>query len=238
MKHLAVLERHRDSKPGADGDPAAEARALHHVSHLERTHDKLAAAATASASEPLGDDAASAKPRTAARPAASKDANHDHAPDHPTTMVQRQVIHRSPECDDLLQQIIDLINELKQRFQELLDDAQHLQWDNWSVSNPKPGVGSVEGHQIQFRQKQTRLRNKLNEWNTDNCGGGGGALPSDAWQWATRPAPDPIPQSRPTPPAPATSSSTVWGVIAVGCLIGIGLLLAPEVTGPALLFAL
>jgi hypothetical protein len=30
----------------------------------------------------------------------------------------------------------------------------------------------------------------------------------------------------------------VWGAIAVGCAIGIGLLLAPEITVPALIFAL
>ena len=137
-------------------------------------------------------------------------------------MIQRQTAPPPFDCNSLLQEIIEFINVLKQRSAELIADAQGLQWNHWGVGDAHPTYGSVEGHQDQFRGRQRGLRRRLNDWNSNNCGGGPPLLPADAWDWATRPAPSPTP--RPNPAVQRTVE-----VVATGVGVGAGLYVAYRV---------
>jgi hypothetical protein len=51
-----------------------------------------------------------------------------------------------------------------------------------------PGTKSWTDHDQQFKDQQKGLRNRLDEFNRNNCGDRV-QLPDDAWVWASRPAP-------------------------------------------------
>jgi hypothetical protein len=105
-------------------------------------------------------------------------------------LIQRQASHRDPDCENLLVQIIARLIELKERADALIRNPLNL---------PPTGPMSVDGHQQQFRNKQTNLRSMLNQWDTNNCGPG--YIPQEAWRWATSPTPS---------PAPSTSSQRIF----------------------------
>ncbi len=95
------------------------------------------------------------------------------------------------DCDELAQEINRIRNELAKRQDELERDPNNL---------PPTGPNSIEGHQHQFRCKQSYLRGLLDDYNSQGCGGGGGpGLPADAWDFATKPTPQKLvnPQSSP-----------------------------------------
>ena len=59
-------------------------------------------------------------------------------------------------------------------------------------------LGNLEGPSLdiytnRFQEEQHGLRNRLDEWNTGNCGGPGptAQIPENAWKWATDPPPPP-----------------------------------------------
>jgi RHS repeat-associated protein len=85
----------------------------------------------------------------------------------------------SMNCNELRDRIAERLDELHKRYQDLREDVQNL---------PPTGTMSIEGHQQQFRAKQANLRELLEAYDKQNCGGG---LPCDAWKWATMPAPEP-----------------------------------------------
>jgi hypothetical protein len=70
---------------------------------------------------------------------------------------------KSKFCGDLFEEIQDLMDEIKKRKQDLLDDPQDLY-----TTNPT-GPFSYEGHQKQMKGKQQRLRNLMDEFLT-KCG--------------------------------------------------------------------
>ena len=84
-------------------------------------------------------------------------------------------------CKQLEDKIEDVRNELAKRADELQRDPLGL---------PPTGPMSIAGHQQQFQNKQTQLRNLLNDYDTNGCNGG---TPADAWQYATMPTPSPQP---------------------------------------------
>jgi uncharacterized protein RhaS with RHS repeats len=86
-------------------------------------------------------------------------------------------------CDKLAAKITKVRNELAKREFDLNANVLNL---------PPTGPMSIAGHQQQFQNKQTQLRNLLNDFNGQGCGPGGG-LPADAWTFATMPTPAPIP---------------------------------------------
>lgn len=53
-----------------------------------------------------------------------------------------------------------------------------------------PGTSEWLKHDEAIRNQQRGLRNRLDEFNRNNCGSKV-PVPQDAWQWATRPAPQP-----------------------------------------------
>ncbi|QEX22839.1 hypothetical protein FRZ61_27720 [Hypericibacter adhaerens] len=85
------------------------------------------------------------------------------------------------ECQKRYEAINKLVNELKRRYYEILADKREL---------PASGPNSVQGHKQQFENKQTQLRNMLNDADSAGCS----LYNPDAWNWATRPAPSPVPK--------------------------------------------
>jgi RHS repeat-associated protein len=86
-------------------------------------------------------------------------------------------------CSKLADKITQVRDELAKRADELRRDPLGL---------PLTGPMSIAGHQQQFVNKQTQLRNLLNDFNSQGCGGG---TPADAWSFATMPTPSPVSDS-------------------------------------------
>jgi hypothetical protein len=104
-------------------------------------------------------------------------------------------------CDEILQQILEFMQNLQKRYWDLRNDVLNL---------PQSGPDSIEGHQHQFEGRQEGLRNRLNDYNTDNCG----PPPEGAWDWATKEAPSPDP--KPTSDATRTAEAAAGAGAAVG----------------------
>lgn len=158
-----------------------------------------------------------------------------HEQDHDVSRIHRQVAAQPPDpgnCRTLLDQIKEAVAVLVQRAADLIADPQGLQWDN--VINPKIvrtpdgrviNFGSVQGHQQQYENWRTRLRNKIREWDDDDCNQTGLRVPAEAREWQFRPVPAPTQRPRPdTTPQPweAPGARRV-GKAATGALIGAGI---------------
>jgi RHS repeat-associated protein len=126
-------------------------------------------------------------------------------------------------CDDLLNDINQLRNELAER----IDDYNNPRWNL-----PLVGKMSRAGHVQKIEEAQDKLRKALGDYNTQGCPGSG--LPADAWSLATQPVTlSPSPSHLPLPP---------WAKLGVGVGIGLGVgagaILCPEcfVVAPAFAF--
>jgi RHS repeat-associated protein len=82
------------------------------------------------------------------------------------------------DCERLYAEIDRLVNQLARRERQLLENRGGL---------PVTGPNSVEGHREKFRNRQSELRDRLNEANTKECKD----YRRDAWEWATKRAPSP-----------------------------------------------
>jgi RHS repeat-associated protein len=82
------------------------------------------------------------------------------------------------DCERIYTEIDRLVNQLARRERQLLENRGSL---------PMTGPNSVEGHREKFRNRQSELRDRLNEANTKGCKD----YRRDAWDWATKPAPSP-----------------------------------------------
>jgi len=91
-------------------------------------------------------------------------------------------------CKDLAQKIKEVRDELAKRANDLRTNPLNL---------PATGPMSVAGHQQQFGNKQTQLRDLLNQFGSNKCGD---PIPSDAWSYATMPTPAPAPKPAPRVP--------------------------------------
>jgi len=128
-------------------------------------------------------------------------------------------------CDELLSEIKQLRNEVAERVD---------QYNNPKYNIPLFGKMSRQGHIQKIEEAQGKLRNALNEYNSQGCPGSG--LPADAWSLATMPAPtlSPSPSHLPLPP---------WAKAGIGVGIGVGvgagiIILCPKciVLAPVLAF--
>jgi len=123
-------------------------------------------------------------------------------------------------CDNLFGDIEE--KELRKRADELIRDEHHLQWKYWSKSNPHPIYGTVQGHQEQYNGKRTRLKNKIDQWDDNDCNLTNRRITQDVRDWAYKPAPDPDWQ------APTTDDLPDWvqelGVFIVGGVLVVGAL--------------
>ncbi|ANJ68015.1 hypothetical protein A9404_12100 [Halothiobacillus diazotrophicus] len=83
--------------------------------------------------------------------------------------------------DDVCKKIEDKINKVRNELAKRADELHRNPLDL-----PPSGPMSIAGHQQQFRNKQTQLRNLLNDYDSQGCNGG---LPADAWSLASMPTP-------------------------------------------------
>jgi hypothetical protein len=90
-----------------------------------------------------------------------------------------------------LQQILEFMANLQKRYWDLRNDVGNLPMDPPAEPDPRYGTRSIRGERQQFEDRQRGLRNRLNDYNTNNCGD----PPPGAWDWATREVPvaDPKP---------------------------------------------
>lgn len=103
-------------------------------------------------------------------------------------------------CDD--DKCKKLEDKIKQVRDELAKRSFDLQVD--ALGLPPVGPMSIAGHQQQFENKQTQLRNLLNDYDSQGCSGG---LPNDAWGFATMPTPSPAPNNNGNIVAPNSSAA-------------------------------
>lgn len=71
-------------------------------------------------------------------------------------------------CLDLLAIIIELLNEVAQRFNDALDDRHGLFDHHRRIRDAHPEHGSWEGHEQRFLEDRGRLRYRLAEWDADD----------------------------------------------------------------------
>ncbi|MFF3333628.1 hypothetical protein ACFYWX_29450 [Streptomyces sp. NPDC002888] len=75
------------------------------------------------------------------------------------------------KCEDLLQAIIDLLNEVAKRFRDAQDDPHDLFKYHRHLDESHPEHGSWDGHRSKYDQKREELRRKIAEWEADDdCG--------------------------------------------------------------------
>jgi RHS repeat-associated protein len=108
----------------------------------------------------------------------------------PGPRVMLPPIPPTNRCQALLSEILSLVQELEGRYWDVVNNKLDLPMTR---SVPPHPSGSVLGHQQQFQNKQTQLRDRLNKFQTEGCGG----PPPVAWQWATRLTPSPAPRAAP-----------------------------------------
>ena len=94
------------------------------------------------------------------------------------------------DCNDLEKEIKKTRDELKQRNDEMREDKNGLYQAGLGGVAGKEYLGTWDGHQQQFQDKQSRLRRLLNASRTADCG----RPNDDAAQWST--------QDPPSKPAP------------------------------------
>jgi RHS repeat-associated protein len=138
---------------------------------------------------------------------------------NPISLVDFLGLCDPDKCADMLSDINRLRNELAKRQSDLAVNKFGL---------PPTGPMSIAGHIQQLENKQTQLRRKLKDYDSQNCPGGGGT--GDAWKLAT--------QTSPTLGADPSNGSSSRNSLLVGggmLLIGVGVIFLPEVTIPALL---
>jgi RHS repeat-associated protein len=140
---------------------------------------------------------------------------------NPVSLVDFLGLCDPDKCAELLGDINSLRNELAKRQGDLIANKLGL---------PATGPMSIAGHVQQFQNKQAALRKKLKDYDSQNCPGGGGGT-GDAWKLATQAPPTPGPG-----PSSSSSNSSAWMIGGGVLLIGAGLVFAPEITVPALVF--
>ena len=92
-----------------------------------------------------------------------------------------------PICIDLRREIIELIHRDKHaNGGGGTHGIKHRIADQINGANG-PGTGSWDRHDQAIRNQQQGVRNRLEDWDENNCG----PPPKDAWHWATRPPPKP-----------------------------------------------
>jgi hypothetical protein len=127
-----------------------------------------------------------------------------------STAIQPCPLPPDDPCADLAQQINDFINRNKDDFGGGLQGLKNRFREQIEGANGPPGSGVGDPdvwntHDQAIKEQQKGLRNRLNDYNKNNCGDKV-PIPSDAWKWATRPAPEP---SEWTGPAPAPAAKSV-----------------------------
>jgi len=112
-------------------------------------------------------------------------------------------------CKALLAEILRFMDLIQKRYWDLRNDVGNLPATKPAQPDPRYGTRSIEGERNAYGNDQKGLQNRLNDWNSNNCG----PPPPGAWDWATRdtPAADPKPVD-----------GAVKSVAATGAVVGAG----------------
>ncbi len=93
-------------------------------------------------------------------------------------------------CARLAREINEMINRDKRQHNDCGTHGLVHRFREQIGGAEGPGTASWQNHDAAIRNQQRGLRNRLDEFNRNNCGSKV-PIPQDAWQWATRPAPQP-----------------------------------------------
>jgi hypothetical protein len=119
-------------------------------------------------------------------------------------------------CDELRQQILEFIQNLQKRYWDLRNDIGNLPATPPAQPDPRYGTRSIEGERHQFRGRQQGLRNRLDDYNSKNCGD----PPPGAWDWATREVP--VADPKPVQPPAVDVKRVAEAAAKTGATIGAG----------------
>lgn len=91
-------------------------------------------------------------------------------------------------CKELRDKIDELINRNKRT--EGNGGTHGLKWrfEEQIYGANGPNTTSWANHDKAIKEQQAGLRDRLNDWNKNNCGEKN-PLPENAWEWATKPRP-------------------------------------------------
>jgi hypothetical protein len=93
-------------------------------------------------------------------------------------------------CARLAREINEMINRDKRQFNDCGTHGLVQRFREQINGASGPGTDGWRTHDEAIKNQQRGLRNRLDEFNRNNCGSKI-PIPQDAWQWATRPAPQP-----------------------------------------------
>lgn len=149
------------------------------------------------------------------------------------------------DCEELAKKIDEILNGNKDQGTSPADGMRGVKERYWQQveGKIKPGEPGWDTHEKALQDMQEQLRDYLNAF-TQWCNGGTPVpIPEDAWKWANKPAPAVHDYTGPlTANVPSNSWMPDWSTIVGGGVLAIvvvgGIILAPEVTLPALAFAL
>ncbi len=128
-------------------------------------------------------------------------------------------------CKELLQQILEFIANIQKRYWDLKNDTGNLPATKPDQPDPRYGTRSIQGEQQQYQGRQTGLRNRLKDWDSNHCG----PPPAQAWDWATKPVPaaDPKPENN-----TARNAAAAGATVGAGYLIYRGIRMIPSLFPP------
>lgn len=117
-------------------------------------------------------------------------------------------------CERLGKEINDLINRDKRQHNNCGTHGLIHRFREQIQGANGPGTAVWSTHDETIRAQQRGLRNRLNDFNRNNCGSKV-KIPDDSWNWATRPAPKPEEWKGPTQremiePEPAFTDFEYW----------------------------
>jgi hypothetical protein len=113
-----------------------------------------------------------------------------------SSAVQPCPLQPEDPCTRLAREIDELVNRDKRQFNDSgRHGLEHRFREQIEGENGPPGSGVGdpdvwETHDRAIKEQQRGLRDRLNDYNKNNCGDKV-PMPADAWKWATRPAPKP-----------------------------------------------
>lgn len=110
-------------------------------------------------------------------------------------------------CSKLAQEINDFINRVKEAGAGGIKGLKQRFAEQVAPGASGPGTPAWVRHDEQIKTQQRGLRDRLNNFNKNNCGGKV-PIPADAWDWATKKPPALAEWKANNPVAPRTAESS------------------------------
>lgn len=108
--------------------------------------------------------------------------------------ARRRPVDRPMNCEQIFEKILNVLEELKQRYQEMLDDPYELYTKHHDLDQAHGKYGSWIGHKQQYDQKRSNLNKLLKKWHEGLCQGDASRIQRDiireAGEWGRIGPPD------------------------------------------------